>query len=408
MQEDKLILFDTCAFFKSLEYFDLIGKSTNWESDFEKLLEIKQRRFVYLRQLILGVMPYKDYLEKRVFKDDSNGKGFGEKYAELQAKKRNEYIEKHNITDKNEIENLKKKDKAERDVILKALKEARKHGPDKLVEELAKHEMVFDYLMDNFKGYIGNQIQACDKNSQLVDKKIRLTRNRKKFLDLVKVYKEIFDSHAVGEIVKMYIEGKIDLGLSRYAFEEILNHTDAYTKQKQGKHFKIFKRNKIEKALREFVLITTRTKIADNAIRGLAARYRCAKTTGTPMKGDLNKLNMFGDSLIMATSSISGKILITLNGKDFIFDKSLQLMGNEKIREHVLQVNECYSGIATDALAYSAEEYIQGKYNKPTKESKKFKLIEAEKEIEKHEELTKEVYEISYSATKKQEDEREM
>jgi len=70
MDMDKLVLFDTCTFLKSLEYFELIGKSFKWQEKFDKLLESKQKRFNYSKRLILEVMPYKHYVEEKLFKSD--------------------------------------------------------------------------------------------------------------------------------------------------------------------------------------------------------------------------------------------------------------------------------------------------------------------------------------------------
>ena len=395
MDMDKLVLFDTCTFFKSLEYFDLVGKFFRWEEKFDEVLESKQKRFNYLKRLLIEVMPYKDYVEDKLFKINSKGKDFAGKYADIQTKRRQKFIIENNITDEKEKAALKQKDKKERDKLVKLLKEAHQKGAEALINEIVKNELVFDYLVENFKGTIGNEIEKCDKNIVLTDKEIKLTRIKKRFLDLAKDYKEIYDSYFVGKIVKDYIEGKVELGISKYAFDELLNHTEVYTKHEINKNFKIFSKSRVEKALQEFVLLTTRSKEVDDVIEEKARQYRELKTNQTSMKNDKNELDVFGDSLIMATASVSGKTLVTLNGKDFIFDKSSDLIENEKIREHVLRVNNLNPEITADVVACSADEYVKGQYLKPTRVSKKFKLVEeGEIDIQKHENLVKEVLRI--------------
>lgn len=395
MDMDKLVLFDTCTFFKSLEYFDLVGKFFRWEEKFDEVLESKQKRFNYLKRLLIEVMPYKDYVEDKLFKINSKGKDFAGKYADIQTKRRQKFIIENNITDEKEKAALKQRDKKERDKLVKLLKEARQKGAEALINEIVKNELVFDYLVENFKGTIGNEIEKCDKNIVLTDKEIKLTRIRKRFLDLAKDYKEIYDSYFVGKIVKDYIEGKVELGISKYAFDELLNHTEVYTKHEINKNFKIFSKSRVEKALQEFVLLTTRSKEVDDVIEEKARQYRELKTNQTSMKNDKNELDVFGDSLIMATASVSGKTLVTLNGKDFIFDKSSDLIENEKIREHVLRVNNLNPEITADVVACSADEYVKDQYLKPTRVSKKFKLVEeGEIDIQKHENLVKEVLRI--------------
>ena len=395
MDMDKLVLFDTCTFFKSLEYFDLVGKFFRWEEKFDEVLESKQKRFNYLKRLLIEVMPYKDYVEDKLFKINSKGKDFAGKYADIQTKRRQKFIIENNITDEKEKAALKQKDKKERDKLVKLLKEAHQKGAEALINEIVKNELVFDYLVENFKGTIGNEIEKCDKNIVLTDKEIKLTRIKKRFLDLAKDYKEIYDSYFVGKIVKDYIEGKVELGISKYAFDELLNHTEVYTKHEINKNFKIFSKSRVEKALQEFVLLTTRSKEVDDVIEEKARQYRELKTNQTSMKNDKNELDVFGDSLIMATASVSGKTLVTLNGKDFIFDKSSDLIENEKIREHVLRVNNLNPEITADVVACSADEYVQGQYLKPTRVSTKFKVVEeGEIDIQKHENLVKEVLRI--------------
>lgn len=395
MDMDKLVLFDTCTFLKSLEYFDLVGKFFRWEEKFDEVLESKQKRFNYLKRLLIEVMPYKDYVEDKLFKINSKGKDFAGKYADIQTKRRQKFIIENNITDEKEKAALKQRDKKERDKLVKLLKEAHQKGAEALINEIVKNELVFDYLVENFKGTIGNEIEKCDKNIVLTDKEIKLTRIKKKFLELAQSYKEIYDSYFVGKIVKDYIEGKVELGISSYAFDELLNHTEVYTKHEINKNFKIFSKSRVEKALQEFVLLTTRSKEVDDVIEEIARQYRELKTNQTSMKNDKNELDVFGDSLIMATASVSGKTLVTLNGKDFIFDKSSDLIENEKIREHVLNVNNLNPEITVDVVACSADEYVKDQYLKPTRVSKKFKLVEEGKiDIQKHENLVKEVLRI--------------
>lgn len=68
-------------------------------------------------------------------------------------------------------------------------------------------------------------------------------------------------------------------------------------------------------------------------------------------------------------------ILVTNNGKDFIFDKSLKT-NNENIRNHIDGVNASHD-FTTDARVYSAEEFITGLYTVPEKQSS-FTLTERE------------------------------
>ena len=74
------------------------------------------------------------------------------------------------------------------------------------------------------------------------------------------------------------------------------------------------------------------------------------------MGNDKNRLNQYGDSLIAAVANMCGMDLITLNGKDFIFDERAE-DGNENIRNYLRKINK-ETSYATNAEPISLFEHV--------------------------------------------------
>ena len=95
------------------------------------------------------------------------------------------------------------------------------------------------------------------------------------------------------------------------------------------------------------------------------------------MGEDKNSLGDWGDSKIAAIASLTGMLLVTNNGKDFIFDKSIG-KDNTNIRNHINASNN-HNRFATDSTIVTAEQLIADIFTLATRSSG-LNLVEQESE----------------------------
>lgn len=210
------------------------------------------------------------------------------------------------------------------------------------------------------------KIQAMKNDVE--NKKEQLDDIYNLYIEKKEEYKDIKQQLFAGKIVEKSIDGEINLCVVEDVYNEVLNHIDSVDNTNTG-NFKKFPKEQIEQYLSNCTLIGVRSSYVLNIINTLSEAYRTPlKEDGSSMKQDINSLGVYGDSRIMAEANLAGVILVTLNKKDFILDKS-DVPDNTLIREHIQKVNEIFLPITTDALPYTPEEFINGNYKNPTKSS---------------------------------------
>ena len=185
-------------------------------------------------------------------------------------------------------------------------------------------------------------------------------------------YKDEKDYIEGGQIFKGACEGKYKLFTNFISFAEILNHTEGIGKSSRI----ILTQAEANSLIKNLTLVTTNVQEVKNYIEKLARSYRNPSKNKhmTSMSKDINSVGDWGDSKIAAVSNIAGINLVTLNGKDFIFDERVKTK-NDMIRQHINYRNEQFSDFTTDAQVYSVNEIVEGKALPVTKENKTIKAV---------------------------------
>ena len=213
--------------------------------------------------------------------------------------------------------------------------------------------------------------QKKQRIEELNDQIIILENISKSYLTMRNDYKMLNQQLFAGKIIDKYIKGEIRLHIVEDAYREILNHIGD---EKQEVNFKTFSQNVVNQLLSECVLVSIREKGVMDIVEALSSEYRKSHLSdGSRMKDDINSLGVYGDSRIMAEANLAGLILLTFNKKDFIHNKAGEY-DNSQIRENIDLVNKVFDLVTTDALPYTPEEFIGGKYKLPEKQSEQLKI----------------------------------
>lgn len=181
-------------------------------------------------------------------------------------------------------------------------------------------------------------------------------------------YKLLINNYNMGLIYKAALEGKYEFYISPTVYAEIQNHTDEKDSESVKGNIK-FNQSKIDSLLKRCTFLSMYNKEIRDEVNKIAKEFRTKQNSSTKeMAPDINSLGLYGDSMIMAEASLAGIILITLNKKDFILDKSVK-QNNDNIRKHISLVESQNAPITTDALPFSPTELLEGKIVEPTKQS---------------------------------------
>ena len=181
-------------------------------------------------------------------------------------------------------------------------------------------------------------------------------------------YKLLVNNHQMGLVFKMALEGKYEFYIPPTVYAEIQNHAAEKDSVSEKGNVK-YAQSKLDSLFKRCTFLSMSSKSIRRRIAKLAQEFRTTQNDEDPkqtkaMAPDKNSLGIFGDSLIMAEACIAGMILISLNKKDFINDKSLK-QENDHIRKHILLVETKEEPYTTDALPYSASELLEGKIEEP-------------------------------------------
>lgn len=202
----------------------------------------------------------------------------------------------------------------------------------------------------------------------------------------IKQFKLKIQSIECGKIFKQAIDGKIKLFTNTVSFSEILEHS----KQSNKTNWIHFTENEILNLSKNMISIVTteshqpfltddmQTDKTLQAIELLAKAYRqpSDNINEKNMEEDKNTLGDFGDSKIAALANMAGMTLVTINGKDFIYNKDKQEK-NEDIRNHINAVNKICP-YSTDAQVISIDEFLDGNYKRPSKNNPVCKLFNSQ------------------------------
>lgn len=268
--------------------------------------------------------------------------------------------------------------------------------PEEFLEKYKKY--AFDEKVKQYK-FFYNECKNNVRKYELLTSEKNLTVSPEKkehYKALLKENKELFDKFVpyeiviadlekyhnmknyvyAGQLYKGFCEGKYKFFVNHVTLSEVLNHTQGIGHSRTL----FFTQPELFSFLSKITLVTTKSKDVIYYLEKLARAYRNpSKGSGmTPMSKDINSLNDWGDSKIIAMANLAGINLVTNNGKDFIFDKSIPRK-NENIRNHIAYRNEKFSDFASSAKPYSPSEIIEGRYEKVVKPSKKIKLVKATK-----------------------------
>ena len=190
-------------------------------------------------------------------------------------------------------------------------------------------------LISMSEGYVINknkvrqEINLSEENKQEIKQKINdinlaLIEMRNvdaTYNSLRKDYKDLCVLNDGGHVFEMYANEQVDFYITAHALEEILNHTKSYTTYNgSDDKYVIFDDNVIKPLLNECTLITFTSKKAIKCLDTISQKYRTKQNScDSSMKNDINSVNKYGDSMIMAEASLAGINLITFNAKDFIY-----------------------------------------------------------------------------------------
>lgn len=186
----------------------------------------------------------------------------------------------------------------------------------------------------------------------------------------------------LNEIIKIYpiykdmLEGKFQPIIVPPIAHELIDHLK---EKPDNPNWITIKKDILDPFVEKYVkLVTVRNKKVMTKINSLAAEFREPSTEHnlknmSNSKKSLNALGRHGDSLIMAYAVYTGYNLLTLNGKDFIFEKGKE-KNNENIRKYIEFVSK-RNGYTSGALAYSPVEYKNSEISTPIKNLENIKHI---------------------------------
>lgn len=236
------------------------------------------------------------------------------------------------------------------------------------------------YLMQGIvyeKGGEVKHIPITDKRKQELRERLVTLREQLAYYQTepeidFNLYKLKKNSILNGKLFQRVLAGDVKLHLFSVSYDEILNHTIP----KDGdRAWLCFAPEEVAALTKKYcTLISTHsTKVLED-MQDLATMYRTpvAINGRREMANDINSKGVYGDSLIMAGSNMSGMILLTHNIKDFILDKGHKTH-NDYIRQNVKEVSADIQ-YATDALCYSVEEFLDGKFADPKQINEIYKL----------------------------------
>ena len=168
------------------------------------------------------------------------------------------------------------------------------------------------------------------------------------FINKYTAQRDLTQQVAACELLRLKEKGEVEFYVLSETFRELNNHVEVPGIQPK-KGFLTITEDERDIIFDHAQLVTFEEGL-NPVIAALSKAYRTARSERNhPMQNDVNSLGEFGDSIIMAQAAVSGLILVTFNGKDFIF---YDVRNNCAIREHIKEVNtaEPYRMVASKAI----------------------------------------------------------
>lgn len=312
------------------------------------------------------------------------------KYGKENLDKFIEHNKQKHINNKNEIDSFISKDRPNffnenknleyNDIIVKYSKERITNEVSRLGKKIAGWESLQNNpnVPDEKKKILFQAIEQINKEIErynAIDEKINNYKIEKQGIDC-------------GEMYKKAVNDEIKLFTNTVSYSEVLEHS----KMQDKTNWVYYPMEEILNMSKNMVsVVTTKSRqpfLKDEEkdfdktlqmIEFLAKRYR-RKTSNENESGmgkDINTLGDYGDSKIAAFASMSGMTFVTINGKDFVFNKD-RGYDNEEIRNRINRINKTCP-YATDAQPITVEEFLSGDYKRPTKSNPMFKLSKTQK-----------------------------
>ena len=286
----------------------------------------------------------------------------------------------------------------------------KKNGYNALMQKIYDDENNYKMAYYKLNLFMTPYLKANERNlpfykkltifGRLTGKNTKLSQNEiNKYNKLHSRYCDLHEKHGIGKLYKLGIDKKVEFIIPPTVFAEINYHKDSNKQyairiananlpagEKPIEEVKSFPDKFIDDMISNCTLLTFENKKELELIDKLAEIFRGEHSTpetaidfngngkkafDQAMKPDINKLGMYGDSLIMAETAFAGLptakypniILSTRNGKDFIFDKGQPFDASQNYVEAKRrnQIKKILTELNLDpnALAYYPEEVIK-------------------------------------------------
>ena len=176
-----------------------------------------------------------------------------------------------------------------------------------------------------------------------------------------------------GQLFLKIVHGEINPHICATNLDEILSHTQPNAKHE---NWNIYDGAIVDGFIDNFVtLISTHSKSVVNELNNIVKVLRSSGDAkpGDNMQDPVNANGVYGDSLSVAWSLLSGIPYITFNQRDFIFNSKAS-NPNQSKRERNNRVAERLN--LSNASAYTVKEELLGLVKEPTKLSSDYVLEE--------------------------------
>ena len=330
----KKVVLDTCVFFGLLKYYKLYKKYG--EEILFEILEEEKRDLEKAREYVV-----QEY-----------GEVFKNKYKDLTFDEAVEYIK--------DVYSNKKANLAKTIVSSEIVAQGIDPKTGEKCIPLEKQNFVKEIILPQ-------RIMEYEKYCKKIDS------------DSISKYKNAKNNLENGLLFLNIVRGTIKPFVVQPGFDEILDHTEP---KEDSTNWKLIDKNLVNGMMRDFVtLISTHSEQFLKDVEALAAKFRepTNNDKSKEMAPDINSNEVFGDSLIMAWSSMAGMPLVTQNIKDFIRNKKIK-QENDFKRKNIEAVEQNID-YATDALPYSTREILDGNFLESERKNSVYELDEAKSMI---------------------------
>lgn len=362
----KEVLVDSCVFFSMLNYFENVDDINS----LPKIVEDDKRFLKNLRNEIISL--FDDETKLKIANEIDSVKD-KYKYYENIIKGYKNHITQKVSTLTRKIENAERLSKKK---VFVKFSEIEKHPKATILEYIYEDNNTAIkgcYVYEpNIKDSTASQnLKNIPVFENELNKLVKWEQIKEKIAEYIALSNTIATAPLFEKIFKKEIKPYITDAIAH----EIVAHTE---KRPDNEEWLCFEKSLVDSFIETYISrITINSRELINTANNLATKLR-TKSETKPLKemhiNDVNSVGVYGDSLIMAYAILTGYNLITLNGKDFIFDKG-KASGNDFIRQYIDKVAK-ENGFNSGALAYSVEELLNTELPETIKDNINFKTID--------------------------------